>query len=163
MNDVLGVIKEIQNVSGKAPCKKKVQKIIYLIQEANCDLGFDYSIHYYGPYSAELDSDIRYQYGYGELDIDITNHGHILSVIDSESKPYPIDSTAKKTISIFGRRTPAELELLATTLYVQREIESVKEEDIINGVISIKGTKYSQNDIGGAVKELVDNEYFTAC
>jgi outer membrane protein assembly factor BamA len=51
---------------------------------------------------------------------------------------------------------------LATTLYVQREIESVKEEDIINGVVSIKGTKYSQSDIGNAVKELVDNEYFTA-
>jgi uncharacterized protein YwgA len=162
MNDVLGVIKEIQNVSEKAPCKKTVQKIVYLIQEAKCDLGFDYSIHYYGPYSAELDSDIWYQYGYGDLDIEITNHGHKLSVIGSENKAYPINKIAKKVISIFGRKTPSELELLATTLYVQREIESAEEEDIINGVVSIKGTKYSQLNIENAVKELIDNGYFKA-
>jgi uncharacterized protein YwgA len=162
MNDVLGVIREIQNVSRKAPCKKTVQKIIYLIQEANCDLGFDYSIHYYGPYSEELDSDIRYQYGYGDLDIEITNHGHMLSVIDFENKTYEMNPIAKEIISIFGRKTPAELELLATTLYVQREIGSAKEEDIVNGVVSIKGTKYSQLNIGNAVKELVDRGYFKA-
>ena len=41
------------------PCKKTLQKIVFLIQAKQIDLGCDYGIHFYGPYSADLDFAVR--------------------------------------------------------------------------------------------------------
>ena len=34
--------------------RKRLQKCIYLIQEAGCDLGAEYELHLYGPYSRDV-------------------------------------------------------------------------------------------------------------
>jgi len=39
----------------QSPGKKALQKLVYLVERKGLDLGYDYSIHYYGPYSSELD------------------------------------------------------------------------------------------------------------
>lgn len=159
MSNVLSLIKSIQEIAGKAPCKKTVQKIAYLIQEAHEDLGFDYSIHFYGPYSADLDSEIRYLCSCGDLAIKIEDYGHMLSVADSLDVP-PSNNTIQKIISSFCSKSPSDLELLATTLYVQREITGATSKDIIDGVVKIKGTKYLESQIREAITELESNNYF---
>lgn len=159
MDNVLSLIKIIHDFSGTSPCKKTVQKIVYLIQEANEDLGFEYSIHFYGPYSAELDSEIRHLFNCGDLKIDKIDYGHMLSVNDS-SNISPMNKTADNVISKFSAKSPSDLELLATTLYVQREIPDSHIESIVAGVMKIKGTKYSKHQIEMAIQELVDNDYF---
>ncbi|MDR1992843.1 MAG: hypothetical protein LBQ98_05000 [Nitrososphaerota archaeon] len=158
MGNVLSVIKSIKDSTG-IPCKKVVQKVIYLIQETGEDLGFDYSIHFYGPYSAKLDSEIRYRYNRGDLNIDFTAHGHMLSVDDSLDIP-PVNSSIQEIITHFCSKNPSELELLATTLYIQRAIPHADKENILNNVLRIKGDKYSKTEIKEAIKELKNRGYF---
>ena len=159
MNTLLGLIKSIKEITGNDPCKKTVQKIIYLIQEINGDLGFDYSIHFYGPYSADLDFEIRDLSIHGYLSMNITDNGHILSVNDP-SNALPVDQAIQNTIAHFRSKNPSCLELLATTLYVQREIQIASTQKIIDGVIRIKGTKYPKPQINTAIDELVSYNYF---
>lgn len=159
MSNVLSLIKSIQEFTGESPCKKTIQKIAYLIQEANENLGFDYSIHFYGPYSADLDSEIRYLCNCGDLNIDITDHGHMLSVSDSLEVP-PTAQAVQNIIAHFGLKSPSNLELLATTLYVQRETPNSNSQDIVDSVVKIKGTKYPEIQIKMAIKELESNNYF---
>jgi uncharacterized protein YwgA len=159
MSNALSVIKAIQQSADSSPCKKKVQKITYLLQEANNKRVFDYSIHFYGPYSAELDSEIRYLYSRGDLDIDITAREHNISVNNSQKVPC-VNSNDKKIIENFSSRKPSELELLTTALYIQRAIPNANDKTIIDGVIKFKGNKYSTPQIEEAIKELKNKKYF---
>jgi uncharacterized protein YwgA len=160
MSNVLSLVKSIQKIADKAPCKKTVQKIVYLIQEANEDLGFDYSIHFYGPYSADLDSEIRYLCSCGDLTMEVQDYGHILSVNDSLDVPFA-NTAIQNIITRFSANSPSDLELLATTLYVQREISGAANKNILDGVVRIKGAKYSEPQILAAIKELESNNYFS--
>lgn len=156
---VLGVVKRLKTVTGDNPCKKTVQKIIYLIEEAGEPLGYNYSIHFYGPYSADLDYDIQYQSILGNLEIDYTDYGHLLSVVSSE-KAANMSDKAIEVIETFGTKTPSELELLATTLFVQRKVSSIEPENILPTVKRIKGKKYSDSQINNAVQVLHESHYF---
>lgn len=156
---VLGVVKRLKTVTGENPCKKTVQKIIYLIEEAGEPLGYNYSIHFYGPYSADLDYDIQYQSILGNLEIDYTDYRHLLSVTSFE-KAANISDKAIEVIDTFGTKTPSELELLATALFVQRKVSSNEPEDILPTVKRIKGKKYSASQINNAVQVLHENQYF---
>ncbi|MCL2135078.1 MAG: hypothetical protein FWH37_05945 [Candidatus Bathyarchaeota archaeon] len=158
MTNVLSVIKTIQE-HDVAPCKKKVQKIIYLIQESGEDLGFDYSIHFYGPYSEKLDSEIRYLYNRGDLNMDFTPRGHKLSVDNSLATP-PVSSTTQEIIAYFRLKSPSDLELLATVLYIKRAIPNANDKNILNNVLRIKGEKYSEIEINNSIKELKNRHYF---
>jgi hypothetical protein len=90
----------------------------------------------------------------------MTDHGHMLFVKDAPM----VASTGERHQSVienFGKKPPSELELLATALYVQREIGSIKPDDIIHSVTKIKGSKYSVSRIKEAVQTLVDHRYFS--
>lgn len=168
--NIITVIKELtclrksnaQYPNDKYPCKKTLQKIIYLIQQAGDDLGFEYSIHFYGPYSADLDYQIHDMNAQGMLNIQYTNYGHLLSVPD-DFHSGRLTEKADRVIHIFGSKTPSDLELLATTLFVQRETSIKDKESIINGVIKIKGSKYSKKEIEDAIQILQNNDYFDNC
>jgi uncharacterized protein YwgA len=160
MNNVLSVIKTIQQSVNSPPCKKTVHKITYLIQEADKERVFDFSMHLYGPYSAELDSEIRYLCDCGSLDISNTkNRGHKISVSDSIDVP-DIDPTALRIINVFSSKSPADLELLATALYVKRALPDASDAVIVDGVIKIKGVKYSSSQIVDSLQKLKKEGYF---
>lgn len=40
--------------AGSLKTRKRLQKVVYLLQAAGCDLGADFRLHYYGPYSEEV-------------------------------------------------------------------------------------------------------------
>ena len=42
--------------AGRLKTRKRLQKVVYLLQAAGCDLGADFRLHYYGPYSEEVAS-----------------------------------------------------------------------------------------------------------
>lgn len=161
MNDqekkLLDVISEI-TFADKNLCKKKLQKIIYLIEQKYVDLGFEYKIHFYGPYSEDLDYTICQLKTENKLKITYTNKGHIIS-IDSKRK-VELDDNSLNVIKEFGRKAPSELELLTTALYVQRNIDNADDEKIIFNVRKIKGNKYSDTKIKDAIKLLKDTNYF---
>ena len=165
MNTVLSLLKSIQEASdsdNKRPCKKTVQKLAYLIQEKDINLGLDYTIHFYGPYSEDLDLEIRYLNSRGDIQIDFENRsGHLLSVDDESYDSIELlEPNAQKIIKMFCSKKPSELELIATTLYVQREQQYTDINTIIDGVVKIKGEKYSRNKIETAIGELSQSDYF---
>lgn len=40
--------------AGTLQTRKRLQKVVYLLQAAGCPLNADYTLHYYGPYSADV-------------------------------------------------------------------------------------------------------------
>lgn len=159
---VSGVVSELENLTGSKPCKKTLQKIFYLIEEAGDQVGFDYTIHFYGPYSADLDYEIQNMIGQGLLSIEYTQYGHLISANkDIGAKPR-LNKLQESVITHFGRKSAFELELLATALFVQRNTENVSSEEIASGVKRIKGAKYSDAQIRSAIEELIATDYFKA-
>ena len=45
---------KIVDWAGTLETRKRMQKVVYLLQVAGCPLGADYTLHHYGPYSQEL-------------------------------------------------------------------------------------------------------------
>jgi uncharacterized protein YwgA len=162
--DLLDIIDEITNENG-APCKKTLQKIVYLVQEKNMDLGFDYVIHYYGPYSSDLDFTVQKMAWDGIVNINKTNSGHMIAINEncSEVQEHTKDNDILCTVRKFAKETPSTLELLATTLFVERNSINRTKDKIINGVIKIKGDKYSNTEIEDAIKRLSRENYFCLC
>ena len=50
-NNVAYIIKRINEEWGKKPGKKILQKMVFLIEEKGIDLGYEYGLHFYGPYN----------------------------------------------------------------------------------------------------------------
>jgi len=51
--DTYGLAKLIASVES-VDSRKRLQKCVYLLQLCGCDLGADYRLHYYGPYSRDV-------------------------------------------------------------------------------------------------------------
>jgi uncharacterized protein YwgA len=159
---VVGVVDHLTRINGgNPPCKKTVQKIVYLIEEAGENLGFEYSIHFYGPYSAELDYEVQNLSAKGIFTIKYTDHGHLLSSA-KESTNVEMGITATHIIEAFGSESPSALELIATALFVQRETQTKDKNRIVAGVKKIKGSKYTEKHIESAIQDLQNHGYFIA-
>ena len=60
MDNIYKLLPIIKKISGyQQPGKKALQKLIYLMEKKGVDLGFNFSIHYYGPYSSTLDDAVH--------------------------------------------------------------------------------------------------------
>lgn len=158
-NAIVSVIDKITEVNG-APCKKTLQKIVFLIEAKNISLGCDYGIHFYGPYSADLDFAVRKLCDEGVLKIDYTPLDHLISVLNRSAVEAYSNDTVNEVITSFGKESPSELELIATALYVYISLN--KKEKIKDCVKKLKGDKYSDSRIDAAITKLVDNGYIAA-
>lgn len=154
---IVSIVDQITIKKG-APCKKTLQKIVFLIEAKGINLGCDYGIHFYGPYSTDLDYTIRELNDDGILNIEYTQMEHNISVKDKTSCKKFENDTVTAIINEFGAETASELELLATALYVYI-ISSKDASKIENGVRKIKGEKYSDSRIQGAISRLRKTGY----
>lgn len=154
---VLQVVEELTKVSG-APCKKKLQKIVYLLEEKDIGSGFEYKIHMYGPYSADLDYVIYELKSEYNLKITYGKKGHILECIN-KSEPICDAPEFKRVINFFGKKTPYQLELITTALFAQRYLKKSDDNDIANAVRKIKGSKFSLEKILAAIQLLRETGY----
>lgn len=158
---ILDVVRNLEKTAGKAPCKKTLQKIVYLLEEARAGPKFDYTIHFYGPYSADLDYEVQSLASQGILNINYTDYGHLISAsVEGENVGDTLSRRGKEIVSNFGTETPSKLELVATTLFVQRAKKSTDAAQILPGVKKIKGSKYSDREIREAIDELHNQNYF---
>ena len=123
------------------PCKKTLQKIVYLVEEGGIDLGCKFGIHFYGPYSADLDYAVHTLDMEGILNISYSGMEHNISLCEGV-KDYYSNENINKIIAEYVGDSPSELELIATALYVYRKSDNNKAA-ILEGVKKIKGNKYS--------------------
>lgn len=142
-----------------SPCKKTLQKIVFLIEAKGVDLGCDYGIHFYGPYSADLDFTVYELSDEGKLNVEYTRMEHKISVTDGTVSSYD-NETVNSVIDEFATETASELELIATALYVY--VGSHDTSGILDGVKKIKGSKYSDERIIDAIYKLERSGYFAA-
>ena len=160
------ILQKMYSQNDDWPCKKALQKIVYLIEEKNIHLGFDYGIHFYGPYSAELDSTVLTLINDEIVHISQEGLSHKICLIDktetdkrelSQSERDAIDNV----IDLFGRETPFVLELITTSHFVAQQRKITNTDQIIHEVKRIKGSKYSDLEIAEAITALKNASYFS--
>lgn len=147
--------------------KKAVQKCFYLIERKGLDFDLDYSIHYFGPYSSKLDNALTYFMNKEIIDIDTSGMTHTISVLDdAKCEGQGLDTAEEAVvdniISTFGSYSPYDLEGITTTDYVAKRsanINELNDQEIIQGVIRIKGSKFSAQQIAHYLIILKDNAY----
>ncbi|MFO7997191.1 MAG: hypothetical protein R6U93_08690 [Dehalococcoidia bacterium] len=125
------VILELLNLAKAKVGKTFLQKAIYILQDwLNLDLGYDYKLYLYGPYSEDLSEDIDILRDAGLIDvgIDATGYGYNIAVNDKGARflsknldTYIVDrGKLDKVISFIGTSDVKNMELLSTILYLAK-------------------------------------------
>lgn len=146
--------------------KTSLQKIIYILQEIyNIDIGYSYILYNYGPFSADLASDLDYAAALKGVEVSWANTGgySIKSGIDAnafidKSRSF-IDSNKEKikeALDIFGEMTAKELELRATIIYFVRKYSEEDEHHIAAKIHQLK-PYFDEEQIRETVTELRNN------
>ena len=160
---VLGILKAI--FQSTTPGKKMVQKLIYLIERKGIDLGLDYRIHFYGPYSSDLDQYLHLYESEGLLKIDTSGTTHKINMISNNkdtSLTHIEETIINDIISKFISKSPQDLEILTTTDFVACDLiekDRLSTEGIIASVKKIKGSKFTVQEILLCIKSLRENGF----
>ena len=167
INILMPIIKKISGY--QQPGKKALQKLIYLVEKKGVDLGFDFSIHYYGPYSSRLDDAVHSLQMQGVIEIvpdGMSQRIHVTELsemMESIALSETDEQKIEDVLRTFGRMTAFELELITTTDFVARALRQsgkpCKNDDIMEGVRRIKGDKFSQEKMTQAIWLLQNNGY----
>lgn len=162
---VLGVLKAI--CQSTTPGKKMVQKLIYLVERKGIELGLDYRIHFYGPYSSDLDQYLHLYESENILEIDTSGTTHKINMISSK-KDKSLTSTeeriVKDIIQKYAVKTPLELEVLTTTDFVAYGLlqkDELSTKNILEGVKKIKGSKFTEQEILECITDLEEDKFIS--
>jgi uncharacterized protein YwgA len=163
--NLLPVIQKISQY--QYPGKKMLQKMVYLIQRHGINLGFKYGIHYYGPYSSELDYATHSLAMLGAIEIipdGMTQRIHTTEIAGTLLEEHQNQlfnarqsEALDRIIEKFAGLSAFELEILTTTDFVAEDLRrSGKSDDeaVLAGVKTIKGDKFSEQQIRSAMVEL---------
>lgn len=143
------IISQVCEKSGQAPGKKMVQKLMYLVERSGVELDLNYSIHFYGPYSAKLDNMLHILENKNIIQIDTTKPTHYIKMQRRLEDKRLEDMEQEKVTYIlerFIKMTASELEAITTIDYTANNLvpEKATDEQIINEVKKIKGNKFSE-------------------
>lgn len=133
--------------------------MVYLLEQKGINLGFNYILHFYGSYCAELDQETARLSYEGILHFDYSGYGHKMS-IDSNYKITPENNlssqnldTIQELIKRYKDKSPSDLELLTTAIYAYEHIESKTKNEVIKNIKKIKGEKNNNQEIMWAINE----------
>ena len=151
---------------GKQTGKKKLQKLMYLIERKGVQLDLRYSIHFFGPYSSRLDHVIHILENEDWLDIDTSGQTHLMimkkevSAQLSKEDNVLVDEVRK----VFYDKSPMELEALTTIDYVATTLlpGTATRDDVIKQVQIIKGKKFSSQELEKEYNVLIEQGYLPA-
>ncbi len=144
--------------------KTKIQKISYFLQESlDVELGYRFRMHYYGPYSDDLDGALSFAeaLGFIEIEPDPDGFGYHVTACEEES-PWPdrydIPTQHDVTqiddaIEILGGLETYELELYATIHLIGGPESERSREQTIKTVGKLK-PRFTHDRIDGAYQSL---------
>lgn len=164
------IIRKISRI--QRPGKKTLQKLVYLMERKGVKLGFDFSIHYYGPYSSELDYAIHRLEMQGVLEIKPERMTHQISLVENNDLVGEEEVGAlsveelpliKDVITKFAAKSAYDLEVITTTDYVAQQLKansgSWDRKSLVDGVKKIKGEKFTEGKIEEAITILQQEGY----
>jgi len=168
---LLGLISEISKYcthTGNKVGKKLLQKIIYLLQRKGLNLGYNFSIHYYGPYSSQLEYDVYRLEIHGLVNVENNGYTHKITpaqnIVDNLKLAEVMEDKNRDLIKKLCSFSARDLELIATVDYIinQMRINKIDKENqkvVIEKVIKLKGNKYSEQQIMEAITFLKQQEF----
>ena len=126
--------------------KTKLQKILYFTQEEiGAPLGYRFRMHHYGPFSEAVDHDISFMRAIGQLEIQPDESGfgfHIRpasdDVLELDEEVNKFKSAMTTAIDKLGKLETPDLELWATTHFVQRLVKEPTRNTVIENVSRLK-------------------------
>lgn len=165
MDKVYEVLQEI--CKRIVPGKKVVQKLIYLIERKDVQLGLDYSIHFYGPYSSDLNQTLHDLESQNLIQIDTSKQTHYIKAIgDCDVKGYLSEEESEivdEVLATFSKKSPGQLELLTTADFVYQDLVNrgvtPSDQKLIDGVKKIKGGKFTEKSIESSIRCLKETGY----
>ena len=141
--------------------KKHLQKLMYLMERYGINLNLNYSIHFFGPYSAKLDNWLHEYESNGTLTIDTSEQTHTISLneeIDDslEGEDY---NREKFVLEKYKSFSALDLEALTTIDYVAHTVYKDKKNksQVIEMVKLIKGSKFSGEELSKKYDILLKN------
>lgn len=155
--------------------KTAVQKLVYFLQELHgVDVGYDFPLYTYGPYSSDLMYDldvcdgmggvaIQYQPAINGYDI---KPGPIADKVRREAGEFLRDNAAAidAVVSEFGSCSARDLELRATIVFAEREGrrrgQPLTRATLVERVAEIK-PHFSRAEISGALDSLARRGHIT--
>ena len=137
---------------------------MYLIDRRGVNLELNYSIHFFGPYSAKLNEMIQVLERYDKLTIDTSGVAHI---IHNGNLPIvgQLNQEEQEKINFvlehFSNRSAFDLEAITTIDYVANKLlkGSTDEAEIISRVKKIKGSKFSDERLAESFQTLQQFQY----
>lgn len=131
------------------PGKKMMQKLMYLVDRRGVDLNLNYTIHFYGPYSAKLEDEILCLNSLDKLEINTSGRTHLIHLGSC-----PIEGELEKNdqeqvdfvLEHFASRSALELEAITTLDYVAFSMLKGhgKDDEVVSRVKKIKGSKFEE-------------------
>jgi uncharacterized protein YwgA len=152
--------KEIKRELGKTA----TMKFIYLLQQVyKVSLGYSFGIYTYGPYSAEVMGDVDFAENIGLVKIEFSPPGYDIKPLQESKEPLEseIEEIIDKMFKHFGKKSPKELELLTTIIYLYNNYDKNNwDKDIESISTDVKGIKpyFTKNQIKSVYTELQKND-----
>jgi uncharacterized protein len=148
--------------------KTALQKLVFFLQEVyGVDCGYDFQLYSYGPYDAQLLADLDLVEAWGYVSIRQINAGFEIrptkkvDLLRNKASDFLKDpktaKSLKSLVSNYGNMSARELELRATTVYVEQDFRDKREIPSARQLLDIVGSikpKFSTQDIEKAIDEL---------
>jgi uncharacterized protein YwgA len=159
---LLASVVQMLSEAGSWTGRMHIHKLLYFAQELlGLDSEYEFVLYQRGPYSFDLDADIRSLRSIGAVDItpqppygpsySVTELGKVLS------KPSPVEepmiAKLRELASELGPKQAKELELLATTLYVLNNERPESDKAAIGRVIRLK-PQFSEDAAKNALEQV---------
>lgn len=174
---IIKLAEELQSTAQKFG-KTALQKMVYLFQEiykVNC--GYRFKLYTYGPFTAELLSDLDYIEHIGGVTVtydDSSNGGYDIS--PGKEKEYllskgryfindpEVQEKLPQLIAEFGHFRAVDLELRSTIVYAVRDLQAdnskTNKEEVIQVVQGLK-PRFPEDEIRQTVDELLDKGFIS--
>jgi uncharacterized protein YwgA len=153
--------------------KTALQKHVYFLQSIHdVDVGYDFRLHTYGPFSQQILSDLDALEFIDGVDItyDSSVNGYRIKAgpnadsVVSEAEDFLEEASDSIDVVLedFGQLNAKELELRATIVFAERDFQSrtgaPKHDELASKVSSIK-PHFSLDNINAAIQELAGKGY----
>ena len=134
--------------------KTVVQKTVSMLTREKV-IDFDYSMYHYGPYSAQVSSELNLAENIGTVEIDwISDKGYFIQSKSDELEGVLSDDDKQaidRVIDRYGMFNAIELSIIATALFVKDDFEVNDNEELVRVVASLK-PKYTIDRIKNILK-----------